>query len=316
MPILLALEALEADRRYVERQIAESKPSSWGTARAMWQSRLTDIEEHIAAIPTKRSSHASVALLFDGGPVVGSSDIRLDFTTDALDAYQKIVSLEHTQRISTLLPDRGSLRCARRSRLFIRDIVHGSMGFILEEVVPEQQEMFPTGLKDAVEGTTKLIGELHVSSDEGLKEALEKMPPRLVAAIQRFTSVLSQASANTRILGDEHKLVLSAESVTHLSARLREIQVTDELVSTDGKLLGILPGICEFELEMPGHDPAIIKGTVLEDIAIAYQTDESFRDRVLLKPVKAIIRNYRTIRLGRVVRMQRILEEIGPLPEM
>ena len=99
MPTLLSIEALKADRRYVERQLAEVGDNPWATARHMWQTRLAEIDAQIAALSASSSNYASVALIFDGNPVIGSGDIRLDFTTDALDSYQKIISLALARRM-------------------------------------------------------------------------------------------------------------------------------------------------------------------------------------------------------------------------
>ncbi len=89
MPTLLSLEALEMDRIYVQRQLAEVNDTPWGTAHIMWRNRLAEIEQKIAEAGLTRSNFASVAIIFDGDPVIGSSDIQLDFTADALDRYQR-----------------------------------------------------------------------------------------------------------------------------------------------------------------------------------------------------------------------------------
>ena len=44
------LEWLEADRLFVEQQLAKAGEDSWGTAKLMWQSRLAAIEDEISAI--------------------------------------------------------------------------------------------------------------------------------------------------------------------------------------------------------------------------------------------------------------------------
>jgi hypothetical protein len=80
-------------------------------------------------------------VIFDGNPVIGSGDIRLDFTADVLDRYQKLIAIVLASGIDADFPKRGPLPGAEQSRLFIRDIVHGSMGFILEEVAPAQHEL-------------------------------------------------------------------------------------------------------------------------------------------------------------------------------
>lgn len=309
MPVLLSIEALEADRRYVERQITEAGDSPWGTARLMWQSRLADIEQQIAALGASRSSYASVAVIFDGNPVIGSGDIRLDFTTEALDSYQKVVTLALASHNGVELSERGRLPAGDQARLFIRDLVHGSMGFILEELPPQQKEMLPSHLKEAVEDTTELISNLSAGSDAEFEATLAGTQPRLVAAVQKFAKVLFEAGASTKIIGDERRVALSIDDVGRLSRRLGEVEVTDEVVPVDGVLLGVLPEARKFELRLPD---GTMEGAVSEDLALKYTSDAAFKERLLLQPVRAQVKFIRTKRNGRLVKERRVLEALEP----
>jgi len=313
MPTLLSIEALEADRRYVERQLAEAGDNPWATARHMWETRLAEIDSQIAALSASRSNYASVAVIFDGNPVIGSGDIRLDFTTDALDSYQKIISLALAARLSQdALPERGRLPGADKSRLFIRDLVRGSMGFVLEEIPPEQHEMLPSPLKDTVEGVTQLLATLSDATDDVFESTLESTQPRVVSAVQKFAKVLHEAGASTRIVGDQQRLSLSLADVGRLSQRLNEVEVTEEIETVDGVLLGILPESHEFELKPPGDDAVTIKGTISDDLALKYTADAAFKERLLLQPVQAQIKVIRTTRNGKLLRERRVLEALEP----
>lgn len=312
MPVLLSIEALEADRRYVERQIAEAGDSPWGTARLMWQSRLADIDQQIAVLSAGRSNYASVAVIFDGNPVIGSGDIRLDFTTEALDSYQKVVALALASHNGLELSERGRLPAGDQARLFIRDLVRGSMGFILEELPGQQHEMLPTQLKQAVENTTHLITNLSAASDAEFEATLAGTQPRLVAAVQKFAKVLFDAGASTRIVGDEQRLALSIDEVGQLSRRLGEVEVTEEVLPIDGVLLGVLPEARKFELKLL---EGTMEGAVSEDLAFKYTSDAAFKERLLLQPVRAQVKFVRTKRNGRLVKERRILESLEPTAE-
>lgn len=309
MPTLLSLEALEADRHYVQRQLNEIQPNPWGTAKLMWESRLADIDREIAALAASRSNYASVALIFDGLPVIGESNIRLDFATDALDEYQRLVTLALASRHSEESPHRGPIS-EDRSRLFIRDLARGSVGFILEEIAPKQKVMFPTELKDAVEESTLLLATLSTATDEIFESTLETTPPKLVAAVQRFAKILYEAGASTRIVGDQHRLVLSADDVGHLSRRLNEVEVSEEVEPTDGILLGILPESRQFELKLQGDEAETIKGAISKELAFKYTADVAFKERLLLRPIRAQITFVRTTRNGKIVRERRVLESV------
>jgi hypothetical protein len=313
MPTLLSIEALEADRLYVQRQLADLRESSWGTARLMWENRLAEIEKQIADLAATKSNYASVALVFDGLPVIGANDIRLDFAADALDSYQKLVTLSLASHLSDDLPKRGPLPGSERSRLFIRDIARGSMGFILEELAADQAEMLPSPLKVAVEDSTQLLDTLTSASEEAFEAALERAQPRMVAAVQRFARALHEAGASTRILGDEHRVTLSVDDVNRLSKRLGDVEVTETSETVDGILLGILPESQQFELKVQGDEELIIRGTVSDDLALKYTADAAFKERLLLRLVRGHIKHTRTMRNGRLVKEHRVLEFVEPL---
>jgi hypothetical protein len=141
---------------------------------------------------------------------------------------------------------------------------------------------------------------------------LAEAQSRLVSSVQRFAKVIYQAGASTRILGDEQRLALSIDDVGRLSRRLSEVEITEEMIPVDGVLLGILPESREFELKPPGDDAVTIKGRISEDLALKYTVDAAFKERLLLKPVRAQIKLTQTKRNGRIVRENRVLEALEP----
>jgi hypothetical protein len=317
MATLLAIESLEADKRYVEHQLTQADNDPWGTVRLMWQNRLTEIARQIEALGTKTSNYASVALVFDGNPVIGSSDIRVDFATDALTSFQKLVAARFAEKQreamgdQAALPKRGKLPGARNTSLFIRDLVRGSMGFILEEL-PEQAELLPTKLKEAVESTTEFLGCLNGASDEEFQTIVADSEPRVVQAVQKFTKVLFEAGASTRIAGDQHRAALSIADVDRLSKRLNEVEVTEEQETINGVLQGLLPDKLEFEFKVAGEDGITLLGDVTEELARKYTLDPAFVGRLLHKPGVARIKIVRTSRNGTQTKEQRIMEALEP----
>ena len=312
MPTLLSLEALEADKRYVEKQLAEATSSPWGTARLMWQNRLKEITQRIEESARAKSNYATVALIFNGNPVIGSGDIRLDFTTEALDRYQEVVTLTLAMGADGEISTRGRIAGSQRAHLYIRDLVRGSMGFVLEEL-PDQYEMLASPLKNAVEDTTERISTLANAPDEEFEEELARTPPRLLAAVQKFATVLYSAGASTRIVGDERRVSLSIDEVGRLSRRLAEAEIAEEVWSIDGVLLGILPEARKFELKLPGDDEKTMKGSVSEDLTLKNTTDAAFKEQLLLQPVNAQVKTVRTIRGGRTIRERHMLEALEPI---
>lgn len=312
MPTLMSLESLETDRRFVEEQIARDQGDRWGTARLMWESRLTAIDQQIDALKSSRSSHASVALVFDGLPVIGSQDIRLDFATDILDSYQKIISTMLAANNAAEISKKGPVPGAQGSQLFIRDIVRGSFGFILEELAPSQGSLVSSSLKLAVERATSLIDELSGTAEEKFEIALDSTQPRLISAIQKFAKVLAVGNASTKIVGDEHELKLTSETVDRLNARLNDVVVIDNTKWIECVLLGILPESHEFEIRLADAERTL-KGSTSDDLVVKYTSDTVFKEQLLLKPIRAKVRTIVTSRKGKTIKEQNILESVEPL---
>lgn len=315
MPNLLSLEALEADRIYAQRQLETLPASPWGTTRLMWEQRLTEVTRQIEAMRVSVATSASVALIFDGLPVVGQGDIRLDFSADALTTYQKIISASLATLGDQKVAAKGKIKGAERSRLYIRDIVRGSMGFIIEELSPPQTDLFDTPLKQAVERATEFLTSLNTPSDDDFNSAIDAASPRLVGAVQKFAKVLKDGGATAKIVGAEQKLALGLEDVNRLSDRFTNVEVQEESITLNGVLLGVLPDSHDFELEVDGQD-GVLKGSATDDLVAKYVADQAFKEQLLLKPVRAFLRYTRTLRNSKLLREQVMLENLEPRTEI
>lgn len=277
----------------------------------MWEQRLAEISRQIEETRASVATSASVALIFDGLPVIGQGDIRLDFSTDALSSYQKIVAASLAALSEQQVAIKGRIRGASRSKLYIRDIVRGSMGFILEELPPEQPDMFNTQLKDAVENATKFLESLNTASVEEFNAAIGEAEPRLVSAVQKFAKVLKDAGATAKIVGAEQKFSLGLEDVNRLSDRFTDVEVQEERITVAGVLRGVLPESHAFELEVEGRD-GVLKGAVTDELVENYVADQGFTEQLLLKPVTAFVRYTRTFRASKLLREQVVLENLEP----
>ena len=313
MPNLLSIEALEADRVFAQRQLESLPDSPWGTTRLMWEQRLAEITRQIEEAKVTAANSASVALIFDGLPVIGQGDIRLDFSTDILATYQKMISASLATMSAQQIATKGKIKGAGRSKLYIRDIVRGSMGFILEELSPSQTDLFNSPLKNAIEQATKFLASLNTPSIEDFNKAIDAAEPRLVSAVQKFSKILKDAGATAKIIGAEQRIALGVEDVNRLSEHFTGVENQEESVMRDGVLLGVLPDAHTFELEVDG-DAEIWKGSVTDDLVEKYVADQIFKERLLLKPVRAFLRHTRTYRATRLLREQVVLENLEPRP--
>lgn len=184
------------------------------------------------------------------------------------------------------------------------------MGFLLEEIPQEQHELLPTPLKDAVEGATQIISDLSADDETRFERAIAEESSRLILAIQKFAKVLNDSGASARIAGDENRVSLSLDNVAMLARRLNEVDVTEQETSLEGVLLGILPEARRFELRPFETDAPMITGNVSEDLVVKYTADTAFKERLLLRPVRASVTVARTLRSGRPVREKITLQAL------
>lgn len=308
---LLSIEALEFDKAFAKRQLETLTDTPWGTTRIMWEQRLADIDRQIEELRVDRRKTANVALVFDGLPVVGQGDIRLDFTTEVLGTYQKIIAASLASIREFQVAQKGVVKGSKNSKLYIRDIVRGSMGFVLEELSPPQTEMFDTPLKSAVDNTTQFLDTLNTDSDESFNAAIDSASPRMVSAVQKFTKILKDAGATAKVVGDQHKVSLGLPEVNRLFDRFTNVVVEEQEVVIKGILRGILPDSHDFELL--NEQDGVLKGAASDELITKYIDDAEFKDMLLLKPVVAYLRYTRTYRASRLLKEQVTLENLEPV---
>lgn len=316
MPTLLSLESLRQDREYVVRQLEQIEDDVWGTSQLMWEKRLADLDQRIALLQadSESAAYASVALVFDGVPVIGTTNVRLDFAADALERYQAIVATAFAAQSRDDVPHRGRIPDSRESRLYISNIARGSFGFMLEEVPSDQAALLPTPLKGAVETTTKLIAALSTDDEHELNHHLEAVQPRLVAAIRNFTAVLAKAKASTKILAQENDARLSVEQLEHLTQQLDDRLSVNLDVTYTGTLVGVLPGSQRFEFQSESVEPGFLRGPIADELADQLNNDREFYLSVVQTPVEVSFRRVGTVRNGLLIQQQHILESVTPLP--
>lgn len=302
-PTRLELEALTADRLFVQRQIEAAGDRPGDTRRIMWQQRLNAIEAEIQELDENWTALASVAVFFDGVPVIGSREIQLGFSTNALAEFQNIVSSVFASHLTDVVPRRGTLPGASRSRLYIRDIIRGSFGFVLEELPSDQPELIPTLLSEVVEEATQLLDDLSSSENDRFDAALTNKPERVIAAVSGFTSVLADAHASTRIVGCKSEAALSMTDVARLAGRLGQITHTVDQVNIEGEILGIFPDSRRVEFRVTSNR-GILRGSVSEDFELKWSADHEFRDSLLLKSSVATFQHSKSIRDDRQLSSQ------------
>lgn len=308
MVTLLKSRDVNQDLAFVEEQLrAHADP--YDTVRLMWEQRRAALLEELASLASSETKRAEVAVMFEGQPVRGSQDIRLDFATKALDSYQQIVASLVAARAGAQLGARGRLPQSFTSKLFIRDMMRGSVGFLLEEPETQQSELLASALKDSVNEASSILRDLS-SSDQTFLERLPSLSPRTLIAIKRLSKVLNDAGAETKIISGDDELKIDSPATTALYARLTEFEVVEDRETKTGVLYGLLPERQQYEFKPDGDSP-VFYGPVSEELDNRYLRDPGFAGSILLKPVTATFLIITTVRAGQIQSQERVLEDVA-----
>jgi hypothetical protein len=308
MPTMLSTGALQDDLAFVDEQLRRHS-DPYDTIRLMWQQRHEQLLRELSELQSSYTTFAEVALLFEGSPVRGSEEIKLDFATKMLDQYQAFIGTIAAGKGGAVVAATGQLPRAFTSRLYIKDMLRGSVGFLLEEPKPEQGSLVPTLLKNAVEDATLALTDLASGEIETFNTRADSLSPRALNAVKKIIKTLSEADAEIKIVGVDGELRLDREKIARLNIRLNELEVFEDREEIKGMLWGILPDRQQYEFKVEDDGP-IMFGPVSEDLDERYLTGPDFAASILLKPVTAQFLVVTKVHGGQIQSQQKILERI------
>lgn len=188
-------------------------------------------------------------------------------------------------------------------------MVRGSVGFLLEELEPEQKELLASPIKEAIEEAARVLHDMSEEEVSKFDERIRQLSPRTVGAIKRLTKVLHDFGAETKIVGDEVEIEMDRASTSELNARLTDVDFAERNEKRDGILLGLFPERQQYEFK-PFDGLQVFYGPVSETLDTKYLADPDFAHSILLKPVRAIFEVNSVSRAGRVQKEEWILQSV------
>jgi len=264
----LELEALAADREAVIAMLGTVGASD-PIGRISFRARLTSLDEQIKKLAAAHETTGSVALMFSGGPVYGSRSIGAEFAIAALKTFQDLVAKRIAGEDFGRLGSRGRIPERTPSTLAIRELVRGSVGFVLEEH-SENAELADTPVKKAIDDVTKIISHAAAESDEAFEASVETLDPRMLVSLRDFFRTLDDNQASVRIVEEERDDSLDLAAVHRARVRVEATEVDDvESDSVFGELLGLLPEARKFEMKLVDTGE-VIRGTVAAALASSW----------------------------------------------
>ncbi|MBS1994696.1 MAG: hypothetical protein JSS86_00240 [Cyanobacteria bacterium SZAS LIN-2] len=269
----LEREALLADREAVRTILAET-PDSDPLGQLSFQSRLDAINARLEELERVVETRGSVALMFSGGPVLGSRAIDAIFVSNAVKTFQELVRKRVAGEERGELADFGPIPLRTQTNLAITDIVRGSMGFVLEES-SHNENIADTAVKVAIDDVTQMVLSTSSENDAEFERAIESLDRRMHLALRKFFRTLDDGHASLRIVENERDVHLDVQSVHRGRMRVDAIDIREEeserLV---GMITGILPDNHSFNMVLESGEH--IRGTVAAAAVTAYLNSIQF----------------------------------------
>ena len=222
----LTRDRIEADLATVRQLIAQT-PETRRLSLLSLVAREKELAALLGTLERKEGTNAEVVVSFDGAPVVGAGGIDARFAAEALDSYQKLVSLIASQNAHGDLAWTGPAPDADAFRLHISDVVHGSFGFELREI---EQSLFGSRTADAVEESLELLAAATKGAEPFAEAIRERERVRLAA--ESFLGIMRKSRASVRLLTDRHDVsidVAQAAFAAEVAASVRHEVSVEEL---------------------------------------------------------------------------------------
>ena len=268
------MSMLKLDRDYIQAEISAltaliaSLPERDYLGRSSLEARRQDLVEELDKLAAASENRAKIALYFGGEPVIGSAGVETEFSTSALSSFQDLITKVWGAGAGNLsamgpVPDKAA------SRLHITSLVHGSFGFLLEELDDQGEPLFETALRKAAKTAVHYVASIADENEARFTETLEQLDPRGFSAVRDFFSSIYQRKATLRLVEGTVDARFDRTAVERAWNRLEAAKVDEERYPLEGKLLGIIPLGRRFEFD-PDGATQVIKGKVGERFSESY----------------------------------------------
>jgi hypothetical protein len=285
--------------------ILQTIPEDDVLGRVGFEERRDELAHSLFELETIPETYAGTAIMFAGDPVKGALGIRSDFAGSALERYQDMVAKVLAQRERGNLGTRGVVPHREAATLHLTNVIHGSFGFVLEELQGGPQDpLLATELKLAADETARLIASFTDEDDERFTAALVNSDPRVFDALGEFFKFMRSNGARFRLVSGNLDMIFHNRAIAIAAERAQATHLTEEEREFSGELLGVLPEGHRFELRV-SPDGEIIDGAVSPDITSAHL--QELYQRLSGRRSRARIRVRKIERQGKSPRVSYVL---------
>jgi hypothetical protein len=263
MAQLLRSAATRAQLASIE-DLLRSMPGEDIVGRLGFESKRRELIAELEGLNEGSNTLAATALYFGGKPVIASVGIEADFAARAISNYQDFVAKIWATSSATVA-ERGPLPDQKLANLHVTALLHGSVGFLFEEIEPRAVPLFPTPIKIATDKADELITTVGQEADAAFDEQLEQLAPRAFSSMRSFFSTLHKSEASIRVVDATRDVTLDRATVDRAFVRLEDAEVLEEPFTDEGLLVGIIPVAGRFEFRR--SDGQLINGTVAKTMS-------------------------------------------------
>ncbi len=266
---------LKLDRDQLSAEVAaldsllESMPENDYLGRMGIEARRDDLRGQFEGIFSHEEKKAKVALYFGGEPVIGSMGVHAAFGTNVIGSFQDLLSKVWGTVDGGQLPAAGPIKDRAMSQLHITNLVHGSFGFLLEELVDAGEPMFQTPLSKAADQVAEYILAFSSENEATFSAVIEELNPRVFQSIRDFFGYMHKGNATFRMVEGERDEKFDRAAVERAWYRAESSKVDEERIQMEGRLLGVIPVRRRFEFE-PDGAATIVEGKVGEKFSQNY----------------------------------------------
>jgi hypothetical protein len=301
MPRYLKSSEIRAELTSIE-SLLDALPQGDIVGKFGFESLRNSLLDELRQIEEGIDTLASTALYFGGGPVIGSTGIDAQFASKVISGYQDLVLKILASPESR--PDAPTSKISH-DHLHVTALLHGSVGFLIEEIEPRAVPLFPTPLKQASGRADEVIIKLAVASEEGFEQQIESLSPPEFNSARHFFTALHKAEASVRVVDSLHDATLYRDDVDRAFVRLEDSSVDERDIIEDGLLLGIIPIGGRFEFRLDNGE--LLTGKVSPNLTEAYlKRLES--EQGIGRRWRATIKRREVQRFGRVKETNKLMD--------
>ena len=227
--------------------------------------RRDDVLDSLARVVNNKGRKARIALYFAGEPVMGSQGVLAGFGTKVLGSFQDLVS----KVWGTVDGDGlGTARGEASAQLHITSLVHGSFGFLLEEL-NQQEGFFNTNLSKTADQVAEYLAGFADEDEATFSDVIERLDPKVFRAVREFFGSVFRGNATFRLVEGERDDKFDQVAVVRAWHRAEASNIDEDQIRLHGKLIGLLPLGRRFEFE-PDDGSRIIQGKISGHLSSGY----------------------------------------------